>query len=173
MIGKRSFDKNAVIFTEGSAEKSMYDIIEGKVGIYANYGTENESLLTELGPGKYFGEMAIIECMPRSATAVALEYTEVNVINYKEFDQYIVENPDKIIDIFQNLCGRLRELSNEYVDACRCVTEYVETEKADRPLSKRLIDKIKKLIQINEEYASYANQAMVDGYQSNPFYYGL
>lgn len=154
MTEKRSFEKGAVIFKEHSWELSMYDIVSGKVGIYANYGKENESLLTELEAGRYFGEMGVIDAMTRSATAVALEDTVVTVIDSSDFEAYLNENPDKIIDIFQNLCMRLRELSDSYVDACETVTEYVEAKEAEKP--KGLLAKIKKLLSFSEEYAQIA-----------------
>ena len=72
----KRFAKGEVIFKEGALESFMYDLIEGKVGIYAHYGEAGEKLLTELNAedgGATFGEMGLIDVMPRSATAVALE----------------------------------------------------------------------------------------------------
>ena len=161
MTENKSFEKGAIIFTEKSVESSMYIVVSGKVGIYANYGKANETLLTELEPGKYFGELAVIDGMPRSATAVAAEETVVTEIKSEDFEAFVRENPEKVIPIFQNLCNRLRELSNEYVDACAAVAEYVEAEKAEKPMSKRLLEKIKKLIILSNEYKMYEQTAMI------------
>ena len=64
--------RTEIIFNEGDKSDRMYDIRHGRVGIYANYGTKEEKLLTELTKDQFFGEMGIIEGYPRSATAVAL-----------------------------------------------------------------------------------------------------
>ena len=47
----KKFAKGEVIFKEGAMETFMYDLIEGKVGIYASYGEADEKLLTELSAG--------------------------------------------------------------------------------------------------------------------------
>ena len=153
MAEKKFFEKGSVIFKEGTWELSMYDIISGKVGIYANYGEENETLLTELSAGRYFGEMAVIDAMPRSATAVALEDMEALVVKSGEFDEYLSENPDKVIDVFQSLCTRLRELSNDYIDACATITDYVQAE--DKKKDGTFKSKIKKLLSLYYRYAEY------------------
>ncbi len=171
MTEKKTFEKGSVIFAENTLELSMYDIVSGKVGIYSHYGEENEAKLTELGEGKYFGEMGIIDSMPRSATAIALEDTTVTVIGKDDFDDYLNNNPDKIIDIFQNLCNRLRELSAEFADACATVTEYVDAENAKTTKSQKLLRKIRRLIAFNAEYADMINQTLADGAVAYRFNY--
>ena len=77
----KSFNKGEVIFREGEYSASMYQINSGTVGIFSAYQTEDEKELTKLGSEAFFGEMGIVECYPRSATAVALEDgTEVTEI---------------------------------------------------------------------------------------------
>ena len=78
----QTYKKGQVIFKEGDKAECMYDIRWGSVGIYANYGTKEEKLLTKLSTEEFFGEMGLIDDQPRSATAVALEKdTRVEVIN--------------------------------------------------------------------------------------------
>ncbi len=160
MSEKKIFKKDEVIFEENSWELSMYDIVSGKVGIYANYGKDNQTLLTELEAGRFFGEMAVIDGMPRSATAVALEDTETEYICSKDFDEYLNTNPEKVIDILQNLSKRLRELSAEYIESCETVTEYVKDEKSKK--KERILNKIKELIYINAEYSELINRSYQD-----------
>lgn len=164
MTQTKKFEKGTVIFREGQWEICCYDIISGKVAIYSNYGEEGETLLTELGPGKFFGEMAIIEFMPRSATAIALEDTEVSVINNASLDYFLVNDPDKITMIIKNLTNRLRELSAEYVETCRLITEYVSNDESMMPQKKGLLEKIKKLTLYIDKY----NEAYVQLINENP-----
>ncbi len=168
------FEKDEVIFYEGEYQSCMYDIHSGKVAIYANFGKKNEVLLTELAPGKLFGEMGMVEAKVRSATAVAVEKTEVYQINNDTFSDYFRDQPEKVIAILQNMSGRLRELSGEYLDACKTISEYVEAEKNNKPKEQSLLDKIKKIIGIAEEldvkYAEYYNSVYT--YDSmHGFYY--
>lgn len=131
----KCFAKGEVIFKEGCYEAAMYDLIEGKVGIYAHYGKAGEKLLTELSAedgGVTFGEMGLIDAMPRSATAVALENVKSCMITGEEFGEYFKENPAAILLIMQNMSKRIRELSQDYLDACRAVAEVVESEKSGK-----------------------------------------
>ena len=54
---ERFFKKNEVIFWEGSMGSCLYKIIEGTVSVVLGYGSKEEQKLTELGPGRIFGEM--------------------------------------------------------------------------------------------------------------------
>ena len=140
--------KGEVIFKEGALENCMYKIITGSVGIYANYGKEEEKLLVDLKAGEktFFGEMGMIDEEPRSATAVAMEDTEIAVITSENFAEFFKENPEHIIYIMQNMSNRIRNLTNDYLDACRAVAEAVETEKNGKSKSDWFKERVVKFI---------------------------
>ena len=116
----KSFSKNEIIFREGDAASCLYDIHWGKVGIFANYGADNESLLTELKPEEFFGEMGLLSHLPRSATAVALEdNTKVQLISEEVFSEYLQERPAKVLMIMMHLSSRVRRLTKDYMEVCR------------------------------------------------------
>ena len=140
--------KGEVIFKEGDLENCMYKIITGSVGIYANYGKEEEKLLVELKTGEksFFGEMGMIDEEPRSATAVAVEDAEIAVITSENFAEFFKENPEHIIYIMQNMSKRIRNLTNDYLDACRAVAEAVETEKSGKSKSDWFKKRVEKFI---------------------------
>ena len=126
---KSNFKKNEIIFNEGDKADCMYDIRLGTVGIFANYGTKEEKLLTELSKDQFFGEMGIIEGYPRSATAVAMgDMTELTVIPKADFETYCKENPEKTILIMKNMSARIRELTGNYLEVCHTIAEYMEAE---------------------------------------------
>jgi len=117
---KKTFRKNEIIFREGDAASCLYDICWGKVGIFANYGTDNQRLLTELNPDEFFGEMGLISHLPRSATAVALEEnTQVQLISEEVFSGYLQEKPAKVLMIMMHLSSRIRKLTKDYMEVCR------------------------------------------------------
>ena len=67
-----SFHAGDVVFREDEMQLSMYEVRKGSVGIYLDYGTEQERQLTVLKEKQLFGEMGLLEAAPRSATAVVL-----------------------------------------------------------------------------------------------------
>ena len=145
MAETRKFKKNEVIFREGEEGNTMYDIIYGVVGIYANYGTKSEKLLTKLESEAFFGEMGMIEGLPRSATAFALENTETAVITNENFIEYLSVKPAKAFDVLKHTSYRLRQLSADYIEACAAIYEYVNDEKEGKEHSDELIGKMKKI----------------------------
>lgn len=139
----QTFKKNDVIFKEGTYQPTMFDIVSGSVGIYANYGTPEEKLLTTLNEEDFFGEMGMIECRPRSATAVALERETVLMeITQDEFSEYFKEKPAKVVAIMQHMSSRLRQLSKDYLEACRTIDQCMELETEKKPKSESLIQQM-------------------------------
>jgi len=119
-----TFDRDQVIFQEGTYGNTMYDIVSGKVGVYMNYKTGEEKQLAEMGNSEVFGEMGMIEVYPRSATAVALEDgTVLAEITEAELSQYFKDKPEKILKLLRLLSQRIRETDKKYLDVCRTVYE--------------------------------------------------
>lgn len=131
-----------ILFNEGEYEMCMYDIISGEIGVYADYGKEDEKLLTVLSDGKFVGEVGLLDSMPRSATAVALKDSEIATVTADNISEYFQNDPSKIVDIFKNISARLREMSDEYVEACQTISAYVAEENPSESLG----SKIKKLL---------------------------
>ena len=168
----KKFAKGEVIFKEGALESFMYDLIEGKVGIYAHYGEAGEKLLTELNAedgGATFGEMGLIDVMPRSATAVALEDVLACVVTGKEFGEYFKENPAAVLVIMQNMSKRIRGLSQDYLDACRAVAEVVESEQSGKEKTSWFRKAVNKFI---EDYTAAAEEASQNNVYYRHYYIG-
>ena len=146
----RIFQKQEVIFRENEyKEACMFDILQGKVGIYKNYGTEQEKKLTELDAGKVVGEMGMLEGYPRSATAVALEDdTRLQVITADNFGAYFAGHEEKVLFIMQQLSRRIRELTTDYMAVCQTFAESME--KSENAEAKRggLMSALKKFADI-------------------------
>lgn len=161
--------RTEIIFNEGDKSDCMYDIRQGSVGIYANYGTKDEKLLTELTKGQFFGEMGIIEGYPRSATAVAMgSVTELAVITKDAFEDYCKENPEKTILIMRNMSGRIRDLTRNYLEACHTIAESMEAERKGEKKSSNLLSRLKRY---QEEYTSACQYAASVGMGMEAFGY--
>ena len=155
----KTFVKGTVIFKQGDVELKMYDIISGKVGIFADYGKKDEKLLAEMTPGKFFGEMGLIDILPRSATAVALEDTETTVIDQNEALQYLDDHPEKAMAIIKTLSTRLRGLTLDYMDACNTIAKFCKESNPEQKKGK-LWDKMASFAAIGQNYADAYNESL-------------
>lgn len=116
---RKTLKKGEVIFEQGKFEDWMYDILQGRVGIYAGYGTEDEKLVAEMGAGEFFGEMGMIEYYPRSATAVSMEdETCIEKIAQGDFSEYFRGHSERIYNIMKQLSLRIRKTTEDYAKVC-------------------------------------------------------
>ena len=97
-----------VIFRENEPGDNMYIILEGAVEILKEAQGGSSKVLTTVGKGEFFGEMALIDDRPRSATAVASVPCKLLVMSDDHLDSYIVANPDFASKMIRNLAQRLR-----------------------------------------------------------------
>lgn len=148
------FQKDEIIFNEGIHENWMFSIVKGSVNIYANYGEENQRQLVQLDAGKFFGEFALAELMPRSATAVAAEDgTELMKISSDNFYDCFTANSKMVINMLRNLSFRLRGLTSDFEEACQTVYELNEQRKKNAGRSEGLLSRIAKLVRVNRDPA--------------------
>ncbi len=87
------FAAGEVIFHEGDTGHDLFIICEGSVEIWKSYGEETADLLSVYGPGQIFGELALIDDSPRSATVVARQPCLLLSINRSSFDRITGNNP--------------------------------------------------------------------------------
>ena len=145
MMDLKTFGSGEIIFRQGDDSSCMYSIRTGKVGIFIDYGGPNETKLSELQSNQFFGEMGMLDSAPRSATAVALEdETVLEVITETDFNLFYEKNPDMVLMMMLQMCGRLRSTTRNYIDACRTVRDAVEAEKTGSEKSTTLMARIAK-----------------------------
>jgi CRP-like cAMP-binding protein len=117
LFDERIFEFNDIIFDEGSLGQSMLVIISGEVRITQISNNSSEEALIILKKGDLFGEMALIEEMPRSATAIAHKNCVILEIKREKFVNFINKNPSiglKILwKLTKTLSSRLRETDNK------------------------------------------------------------
>src|SRR5690606_5756398 len=100
--------KGTVLFREGEPGKEMFVIQAGKVAI-SKQVREVEKVLATLGPGEFFGEMAIISNKPRNASASIAEDAKLLVIDPKTFEGMIRGNSEIAVRMIKKLADRLSE----------------------------------------------------------------
>lgn len=77
ILHRRRFRQKEPVFRTGDPGAGMYILERGSVAIYMRNGEQKREEVARLGPGDFFGELALLDESPRSATAVALERTQV------------------------------------------------------------------------------------------------
>jgi len=106
------FKKSTVLFNEGDEGEEMYIIQSGKVAIKKRV-PHGDTTLAVLEKGDFFGEMAILERMPRSATAEMLEDGDLIVIGSDLFGDMIKSNPEIAVRMLRKYSLRLRETTKQ------------------------------------------------------------
>lgn len=104
---QRAYEARDVVFREGDRGAALYVVSSGGVKITVST-TNSELVLAILGPGQYFGEMALLDGLPRSATAVALEPTVLVMLTHEVFIGCLTEFPKVALALLVELCGQLR-----------------------------------------------------------------
>ena len=112
----RRFGPDQVIFHHGDPGGLLYIIVNGKVKITHTTLDGQEAMLAIFGAGDFFGELALLDDSPRSATAEALEETETLTLHREEFIRYIGDNPDFALHVLHTLAQHIRRLNNQISD---------------------------------------------------------
>jgi CRP/FNR family transcriptional regulator, cyclic AMP receptor protein len=101
----QAYKEGDVIFNKGEIGKTMYVVKEGEVGIYLD-----GQVVQVHGPGGIFGEMALIDQKPRSASAIARTSCQVVLIDERRFMFLIQQTPFFALQVMRIMAGRLRNL---------------------------------------------------------------
>lgn len=110
-----SFAPGHVIFQEGDPGDGLYMVRKGLVQISAVVRGDERVVLTRLGPGEIFGEMAVMDDNPRSATATAEEATEVFFIARGELLRLLEKIPRLSAFFVREISRRLRDFNSQYI----------------------------------------------------------
>lgn len=126
LIGAReiveTYSDGEVIVREGDAGRQMYVIQRGAVRITKHVGAA-EATLAELGRGDFFGEMSLLESLPRDASAIAVGDTRLLVINPGGLLMRIRRDPTFAFEMLHRLSGRIRSQNARLVDALQRLGE--------------------------------------------------
>jgi type IV pilus assembly protein PilB len=116
-LKRREIPPGNMIVREGQAGNSMFFITSGKVEVRKkDPNTGIEFLLSELGPGQCFGEMALLTEQPRSASVYALEATTVGILEQAEFQELLMAHPKIGVSLTKILATRLQEANKGGVE---------------------------------------------------------
>jgi signal transduction histidine kinase len=112
----REFPHDQAIFKEGGAGDGMYMVRSGAVQISAVIGEGERKALANLGPGDYFGEMAVIDNEPRSASAMTQGETSVYYWPRGAILKLLEQSPILAVRLIREFSHRMREFNKRFVD---------------------------------------------------------
>jgi CRP/FNR family transcriptional regulator, cyclic AMP receptor protein len=113
LTSRRRFPKDTVVFFENEEGDSFFMILEGRVKVTILGDDGREVILSMLGPGDFFGEMALLDNEPRSATAIAVEETELLSLHRTDFQTVLTDNRSITSALIKVLTARLRRANHQ------------------------------------------------------------
>jgi signal transduction histidine kinase len=113
---ERTFAAGEQIFKEGDAGDGIYVVKEGSVEISIAINQNVRRAFAKLGPGEMFGEMAVLELKPRSASAIAATPTQVYFIHRDGLLLMLGDSPTLSLELLREISQRLREFNRRYID---------------------------------------------------------
>lgn len=112
----RKFAAGEMIFRAGDPGDGFYTVESGRVQISAAIGNNETRVLATIGPGDFFGEMAVLDDAPRSATARAEEATTAFFLSRDELLDLLEREPRLALNIIREFSARMRALNRKYAD---------------------------------------------------------
>lgn len=112
---ERIYQPGEDIFKEGDAGDGIYVVKKGVVEISGIVGENVRVSFSKVGPGEIFGEMAVLEDKPRSASATAREKTTVYFLERAEMLKLVERSATLSLMLLREISNRLREFNRQYL----------------------------------------------------------
>lgn len=152
MKESKQYRLNEIVFRQGDESFCMYRVLRGKVGLFLDYGSSDEVKLAELLENQIFGEMGLLDHVPRSATAVVLEEeTELETFTEEDASGFFEQNPESGMLLLMQMCSRLRSTTRRYVDVCHTVRDALDAETFGYQKNDELLERIAKYAAVDRE----------------------
>ncbi len=135
------------IFQEGDLGTEMYIVHEGRVEILKEIAGESRQLAV-LEKGDFFGEMAILEDLPRTASVRALSAAKLLIINGSTFDSMLRSNPEIAVRMMRKLSRRLRETDRLLREASGSKAQQPAVEMPPSPPERKVETSTERLVHV-------------------------
>lgn len=110
---EQRYPRGSIVFYEGDPGDFLMVVLTGKVKVVLLGKEGQEIILAMLGPRDFFGEMAILESAPRSATVMTAESSEFLCLDQKSFTSLLRDHPSISMKILKHLSERLRQADEQ------------------------------------------------------------
>jgi CRP/FNR family transcriptional regulator, cyclic AMP receptor protein len=112
----RQYKARETIVEKGEAATEFFVLLSGRAKVAMAGADGSDAAVNVMGPGEVFGEIAILDGQPRSATVTTLEECEMAVVDRQAFNDLLVSSPSIAIKLLAVLAGRVRELTTRLAD---------------------------------------------------------
>jgi len=116
IVTLKKYEADASIFFQGEPSDSLYMLFKGSVKVTRAADDGTEKIVEILGPGEVFGELAVLDGHPRSATVTTCEATEMGVMSRQDFRGFAASRPDVLWKLMESLCERIRKTSGDLLE---------------------------------------------------------
>ncbi|PIE90849.1 MAG: cyclic nucleotide-binding protein [Acidobacteria bacterium] len=113
LTSRREYSKDRILVHENDSGESFFLILNGKVKVTAEGQDGKEVILSFLGPGEFFGELALVDDEPRSANVTAVEQTTVLILHRNDFLALLETNGQMMKKFMSILSKRLRHANDQ------------------------------------------------------------
>ncbi|MFI5363536.1 MAG: Crp/Fnr family transcriptional regulator [Elusimicrobiota bacterium] len=101
------------VFAKREDADAMFIVLSGRVKIFTDSGGKKRKTFAYLKEGEFFGEMALVEDLPRTASAQAVAPTRLLLIRKKDFQRLLTRNPRVALYLLKTVCARLRRANQD------------------------------------------------------------
>jgi CRP-like cAMP-binding protein len=108
---RRTYQPGAVIVRQGDTSMSFYVVLSGSVRVVRHSAGDTVDIFED-GPGGFFGEMGVIDDLPRAATVMALTETECGLLAKWDFQRELAADPGIALSLISVLNARIRTLED-------------------------------------------------------------
>jgi CRP-like cAMP-binding protein len=108
---RRTYERNAVIFSQSDPGDALYGVVTGRVRISASSAAGREVFLNIMEPGDTFGEIALLDGRPRTASASVTAPSDLLIVTREQFLGLMAREPQLADHLLRLLCARLRWVS--------------------------------------------------------------
>lgn len=105
---RRAYAQDAVVFNQSDPGDALFGVLSGRIRISTSAAGGREMFLNIMEPGDSFGEIALLDGQPRTATATAMTATELLTITRAQFQPLLARSPELTDHLLKLLCSRLR-----------------------------------------------------------------
>jgi CRP-like cAMP-binding protein len=112
----RVYKARETIVEKGDPPRELFVLLRGRAKVLTRGVEGADAALNVMGPGQVFGEVAILDGQPRSASVVALEECEIAVVDVQAFRDFLASSPPVALKLLGVLAGRVRELTTRLED---------------------------------------------------------
>lgn len=116
IVKTKNYAADAAVFFQDEPSDSLYMVLKGSVKVTQRSSEGREKILDILGPGEIFGELAMLDGHPRSATVTTAEAAELGSISQQDFRRFTATRPEVLWKVMAELCERVRKTSADMLE---------------------------------------------------------